>query len=103
MFVFTPDRARGPVQTLRFTPAEWRVLLEDPSFLTDPDNSYRPRRLMGLPVEIVPDHRTAVSYPRLSEQTRSQHLSKAYPAVGDGDSPGPSRRPMPLAALGGSR
>ena len=43
--------------TLRFTPAEWRVLLEDRSFLEQPDNDFAPRRLMGLPVEIVPDHR----------------------------------------------
>lgn len=43
--------------TLRFTPAEWRSLLHDESFLRDPDNSFSPRRLMGLPVEIVPDHR----------------------------------------------
>jgi hypothetical protein len=42
---------------LRFTPAEWRHLLEDASFLRDCDNGYAPRRLMGLPVEIVPDHR----------------------------------------------
>jgi hypothetical protein len=43
---------------LRFTPAEWRVLIEDGSFLTQPDNRYSlPRRLMGVPVEIVPDHR----------------------------------------------
>jgi hypothetical protein len=42
---------------LRFTPAEWRYLLEDPSFLEQPDNSYtEPRCLMGLPVLIVPDH-----------------------------------------------
>lgn len=41
----------------RFTPAEWRRLLEDGSFLRDGDNSYAPRRLMGVPVEIVPDHR----------------------------------------------
>ena len=42
---------------LTFTPAEWRWLLEDPGFLDDEDNSYRvPRRLMGLPVQIVPDH-----------------------------------------------
>ena len=47
-----------PFGVLKFTPAEWRVLLEDRSFLKDPDNSYaRPRRLMGLPVVIVPDHR----------------------------------------------
>lgn len=43
---------------LRFTPAEWRLLLEDPAFLKDLDNSYlKPRRLMGAKVEIVPDHR----------------------------------------------
>ena len=47
---------KGPV-ALRFTPAEWRHVLEDPAFLADRANSYRaPRRLMGLPVEIVPDH-----------------------------------------------
>ena len=41
----------------RFTPAEWRSLLEDEAFLRQPDNSYRPpRRLMGVPVQIVPDH-----------------------------------------------
>jgi hypothetical protein len=44
--------------TFRFTPAEWRHLLEDRTFLTAPDNSWLPpRRLMGLPVQIVPDHR----------------------------------------------
>jgi hypothetical protein len=32
-------------------------VLEDAAFLRDGDNSYAPRRLMGLPVEIVPDHR----------------------------------------------
>jgi hypothetical protein len=43
---------------LHFTPAEWRSFLEDASFLDAADNSYcPPRRLMGLPVEIVPDHR----------------------------------------------
>ncbi len=44
-------------RALRFTPAEWRALLEDRSFLEQPDNDFAPRRLMGLPVEIVPDHR----------------------------------------------
>jgi hypothetical protein len=43
---------------LRLTPAEWRFLLQDGSFLRDPDNSCLPRRLMGIPVEIVPDHNT---------------------------------------------
>ena len=42
---------------LHFTPAEWRLLLEDAAFLDEPDNDYSaPRRFMGLPVEIVPDH-----------------------------------------------
>jgi hypothetical protein len=48
---------------LHFTPAEWRTLLQDGSFLRDPDNSYRPRLLMGLPVAIVPDHRTEFGCP----------------------------------------
>lgn len=47
---------RSVVYKLRFTPAEWRSLLNDSSFLRDPDNDFHPRKLMGLPVEIVPDH-----------------------------------------------
>jgi hypothetical protein len=48
---------RSPYR-FRFTPAEWRQVIEDIRFLLDPDNSYRvPRRLMGVPVEIIPDHR----------------------------------------------
>ncbi len=44
---------------LHFTPAEWRRLLDHPAFLSQHDNSYSvPRRLMGLPVRIVPDHHT---------------------------------------------
>ena len=42
---------------LHFTPAEWRALLNDADFLKQPDNSYSPRRLMGVPVEIIADHR----------------------------------------------
>jgi hypothetical protein len=42
---------------LRLTPAEWRSVLRDGSFLKDPDNCCSPRRLMSVPVEIVPDHR----------------------------------------------
>jgi len=41
----------------RLTPAEWRSVLEDAAFFRDPGNSIRPRRLMGVPVQIVPDHR----------------------------------------------
>lgn len=52
------EENRAPFGPLKFTPAEWRVLLEDRSFLEEADNSYAPeRRLMGLPVQIVPDHR----------------------------------------------
>ena len=47
---------RKPVYAFRLTPAEWRQVLADGSFLRDPDNSIRPRRLMGVPVEIIPDH-----------------------------------------------
>jgi hypothetical protein len=44
---------------LTFTPAEWRHILADRDFLDDPDNRYSvPRRLMGLAVQIVPDHDT---------------------------------------------
>ena len=36
-----------------------RLLLNDPDFLKDPDNRWgSSRRLMGLPVRIVPDHQT---------------------------------------------
>jgi hypothetical protein len=45
---------------LHFTPAEWRSLLNDADFLNQPDNSYSPRRLMGLPVEIIADHRACL-------------------------------------------
>lgn len=48
---------RDGVVVLHFTPAEWRAILEDGSFLSGPDNDYvAPRRLMGLEVAIVPDH-----------------------------------------------
>ena len=53
---FEPDLRDGAF-VLHFTPAEWRSILEDRSFLDHPDNAYAaPRRLMGLPVAIVPDH-----------------------------------------------
>ncbi|CAN5219198.1 hypothetical protein BH11PSE2_BH11PSE2_19800 [soil metagenome] len=50
---------------LQFTPAEWRVVLEDRSFLAEEDNRFcPPRRLMGVEVEIVPDHALVWSHPR---------------------------------------
>lgn len=52
-----PRQLVGPRFLFRFTPAEWRRLLADAAFLRQPDNSYiPPRRLMGVSVEIVPDH-----------------------------------------------
>jgi hypothetical protein len=53
-----PDGVREAwSDALTFTPAEWRQLLEDPSFLVHRGNSDQaPRRLAGLPVMIVPDH-----------------------------------------------
>jgi len=53
--------ARRPVYAFRLTPAEWHRLLADQSFLSDPDNSCNPRRPMGVPVEIIPDHRFIVA------------------------------------------
>jgi hypothetical protein len=54
---FRRERQDDGSVALHFTPAEWRALIEDRSFLAEPDNSYSlPRRLMGVAVEIVPDH-----------------------------------------------
>jgi len=59
-----PDKAQSNINeqtvifALKFTPAEWHSLLSDPDFLDDGQNNRcAPRRLMGVPVEIVPDHR----------------------------------------------
>ena len=53
----TAGGTRRSVYAFHLTPAEWHRLLADQSFLSDPDNSFSPRRLMGVPVEIIPDHR----------------------------------------------
>ncbi|HEX3700813.1 MAG TPA: hypothetical protein VHV27_09080 [Phenylobacterium sp.] len=54
---FEMDRRDGRF-VLHFTPAEWRAILADDGFLDGADNAYAaPRRLMGLEVAIVPDHR----------------------------------------------
>ena len=45
-----------PSFKFRFTPAEWRMVLEDDDFFEQPDNSYFPRLWLGIPVEIVPAH-----------------------------------------------
>lgn len=57
----TSARAQKPY-AFRLTPAEWHKVLADQSFLSDPDNSFSPRRLMGVPVEIIPDHRFIASW-----------------------------------------
>ena len=61
----TRTPANGPkprsVYAFHLTPAEWHRLLADRSFLADPDNSFSPRRLMGVPVEIIPDHRIIIA------------------------------------------
>lgn len=45
-----------PIQVLKFTPPEWRAVLEQRSFLDRPDNRFQhPRRLFGTPVVIIPD------------------------------------------------
>ncbi len=56
--VISPPRR---AYAFHLTPAEWHQLLADQSFLSDPDNSFSPRRLMGVPVEIIPDHRFIVA------------------------------------------
>jgi hypothetical protein len=48
--------AHRAVYAFHLTPAEWHRILADQSFLSDPDNSFSPRRLMGVPVKIIPDH-----------------------------------------------
>lgn len=58
----TGSSRAGRTYAFRLTPAEWRAVLADESFLRDPGNSYLPRRLMGVPVEIVPDHRAAAGW-----------------------------------------
>jgi len=55
---FETDRQADGTVLLHFTPEEWRALLRDPAFLREADNDYRvPRRLAGIAVRIVPDHR----------------------------------------------
>ncbi len=57
----TANGAARRAYAFHLTPAEWHALLADQSFLRDPDNSFSPRRLMGVPVEIIPDHRFIVA------------------------------------------
>jgi hypothetical protein len=57
----TANRPARRAYAFHLTPAEWHALLADQSFLRDPDNSFSPRRLMGVPVEIIPDHRFIVA------------------------------------------
>jgi len=46
-------KAQGIV---RFTPSQWRVILESHGFLDRPDNRFQhPRRFRGASVQIIPD------------------------------------------------
>ncbi len=41
---------------LRFTPSQWRAILESHGFLDRPDNRFQhPRRFLGATVQIIPD------------------------------------------------
>ncbi|MGZ3276115.1 MAG: hypothetical protein ACXU82_14530 [Caulobacteraceae bacterium] len=57
----TASSSARKAYAFRLTPAEWHRVLADQSFLSDPDNSFNPRRLMGVPVVIIPDHRFIVT------------------------------------------
>ncbi len=47
------SKAQG---TLRFTPSQWRAILESHGFLDRPDNCFQhPRRFLGAAVQIIPD------------------------------------------------
>jgi len=47
------SRAQG---VLRFTPSQWRAILESHGFLERPDNCFQhPRRFLGARVQIIPD------------------------------------------------
>jgi hypothetical protein len=48
-----PFKAQG---VLRFTPSQWRAILESQDFLDRPDNRFQhPRRFLGACVQIIPD------------------------------------------------
>jgi hypothetical protein len=47
------SKAQG---VLRFTPSQWRAILESHGFLDRPDNCFQhPRRFLGARVQIIPD------------------------------------------------
>jgi len=51
------DQPRFKVKgVLRFTPSQWRAILESHGFLDRPDNRFQhPRRFLGALVQIIPD------------------------------------------------
>jgi hypothetical protein len=59
--VSTPIHAAGPQRfkaqsIVRFTPSQWRAILESRDFLDRPDNRFQhPRRFRGASVQIIPD------------------------------------------------
>jgi hypothetical protein len=55
MFAAGPRRHKGQGM-LRFTPSQWRAILESRGFLDRPDNCFQhPRRFLGSRVQIIPD------------------------------------------------
>jgi hypothetical protein len=52
-----PSQPRFKAQgVVRFTPSQWRVILESQGFLDRPDNRFQhPRRFRGASVQIIPD------------------------------------------------
>jgi hypothetical protein len=57
----TPIHAAGRPRVkapgvIRFTPSQWRAILESHGFLDRPDNRFQhPRRFLGASVQIIPD------------------------------------------------
>ena len=45
---FEPDRLPGMPFALHFTPAEWRLIIEDPDFLVGLGNAWAPRNFFSI-------------------------------------------------------
>ncbi len=55
--LYTASQPRPKAQgVLRFTPSQWRAILESHGFLERLDNRFQhPRRFLGASVQIIPD------------------------------------------------
>ena len=55
VFASGPFRQKAPC-VLRFTPSQWRAILESHDFLERPNTCFQhPRRFQGARVQIIPD------------------------------------------------